>query len=137
MFKWKLRCVVISGSHVKCQNCIWRHAFVATTYTAKPRRQLCCEWELSNVIDRYTVAVKKIQGKLLATCQKDNVNLQYFFQRGGEITATVTGHRRYSSDLVQGGLEIPCNLRFHREDKEILKLKKVRKLKKCLHQLAV
>ena len=60
-----------------------------------------------------------------------------FIQREGEITATVTGHRRYSSDLVQGGLEIPCNLRFHREDKEILKLKKVRKLKKCLHQLAV
>ena len=57
--------------------------------------------------------------------------MQYvFFQRGGEVTATVTGCRKYSSDLVQGGLEILCNLKFCREDKEILKLKKFSEVEK-------
>ena len=35
-----------------------------------------------------------------------------FIQRGGSITCTVSGHRRYSADLEQGGLEIPCNIKF-------------------------
>ena len=52
-----------------------------------------------------------------------------FLQRGGEITATVTGHQRYSSDLVQGGLEIPCDLKFRGEEKEIFKLKELQHLK--------
>ena len=33
-----------------------------------------------------------------------------FLRQGGSITCTVTGHRRYSSDLLQGGLEVPCML---------------------------
>ena len=36
-------------------------------------------------------------------------------QRGGEISCIVTGTRRYSSDLEQGGLEIPCTLIFKDE----------------------
>ena len=36
----------------------------------------------------------------------------YFLRRGGSITSQVNGHRRYSSDLPQGGLEIPCVLTF-------------------------
>ena len=36
----------------------------------------------------------------------------------------MTGHRRYSVDLPQGGLEVPCILRFEGEAKEIAKLKK-------------
>ena len=44
---------------------------------------------------------------------------------GGTITATVTGRRRYSSDLAQGGLEIPCDLKHCAEEKKIFKLKKV------------
>ena len=35
-----------------------------------------------------------------------------FLRRGGAIRCTVTGARRYSADLQQGGLEIPCILKF-------------------------
>ena len=52
-----------------------------------------------------------------------------FIQTVGEIAATVTEHRKYSSHLVQGGLGILCNLRFREKNKEILKLKKLQKLK--------
>ena len=31
-----------------------------------------------------------------------------FLQLGGNITATVVSTRRYSRDIPQGGLEIPC-----------------------------
>ena len=42
-----------------------------------------------------------------------------FIRRGGTIECIVTGTRRYSSDLPQGGLEIPCRLLFSGEKKEI------------------
>ena len=48
-----------------------------------------------------------------------------FLQYGDTITAIVTDHRRYLSNLVQGRLEIPCNLRFYGEEMSILKIKKV------------
>ena len=44
-----------------------------------------------------------------------------FLRRGGSITCTVTGGRRYSGDL--GGLEIPCTLLFKSKGKEIQKLR--------------
>ena len=58
-----------------------------------------------------------------------------FTLRGGDIMATVTGRRRYSSDLAQGGLEIPCKLKFCGKAKEFLKLKRVWHHKNCLQQL--
>ena len=35
-----------------------------------------------------------------------------YLRRGGSIICRVTGSRRYSEDLIQGGLEIPCVLIF-------------------------
>ena len=40
-----------------------------------------------------------------------------FIRRGGSILCIVKGSRRYSSDLPQGGLEIPCTLEFVSHDK--------------------
>ena len=48
------------------------------------------------------------------------------FLRGGTISCIVSGGRRYSADLPQGGLEIPCKLLFKG------KAKKMEKLKRCL-----
>ena len=33
-------------------------------------------------------------------------------RRGGTIKCIVIGHRKYSEDLTQGGLEVPCQLHF-------------------------
>ena len=52
-----------------------------------------------------------------------------FLRRGGSIHCTVTGGRRFSADLPQGGLEIPCNLKFTAE------AKLVKKLKQCMKAL--
>ena len=48
----------------------------------------------------------------------------YFLEHDGEIVCTVTGTRR-RSPLVQGGLEIPCKLKFVGKRKHIKKLKKM------------
>ena len=48
----------------------------------------------------------------------------YFLEHDGEIVCTVTGTRR-RSPLAQGGLEIPCKLKFIGKRKHIKKLKKL------------
>ena len=47
-----------------------------------------------------------------------------FIRRGGTIYCTVQGSRRYSSDLAQGGMEIPCKLTFKGPLKELQKVQK-------------
>ena len=81
--------------------------------------------------DRYAVAVLK-DGSIVGHLPKRISRVcSLFLLRGGSILCTVVGGRRYSSDLVQGGLEIPCTLRFIGKPKEINKLKslKIHKLK--------
>lgn len=92
---------------------------------------LNCDREPTNDKDRYAVAVVK-DGTIVGHLPKRISRVcSLFLLRGGNILCTVVGGRRYSSDLVQGGLEIPCTLRFIGKPKEINKLKalKIHKLK--------
>ena len=77
---------------------------------------LICEQEISNCYDTHAVAIKKtiegdiktvghVQRKFFAICS-------IFIRRGGSIVCFISGSCRYSSDLPQGGLEIPCILKF-------------------------
>ena len=74
--------------------------------------------------DRYAVAVIK-DGVIIGHLpRKVSRVCSLFLRRGGSIQCTVVGRRRYSSDLPQGGLEIPCCLIFTAMPKEMQKLKK-------------
>lgn len=72
-----------------------------------------CERELNNRKDPFAVAVVKpgvgtvghVPRLILSACS-------IFIRRGGSIACQVTGPRRYSRDLSQGGVEIPCKLTF-------------------------
>ena len=117
-------------------SCVRGYHVYGEIWTATLGEELFCSPEVGNVVDRYAVAVKKESGETVGHLpRKISCMCSMFIQRGGEITATVIGHRRYSWDLVQGGLEIPCSLRFRGEEKEICKLKKLKQLKKHLNQL--
>ena len=85
---------------------------------------LACERESHNVEDCYAVAVKKIEGIIEHLPQNLSRVYSLFIRRGG-IECTITGARRYSADLPQGGLEIPCLLLFKASPKEVKKLKKL------------
>ena len=73
-----------------------------------------------NLTDKYAVAVLKdvIIGHLSKLLSQI---CSLFIVRGGTITCVVNGARRYSVDLSQGGLDVPCKLQFSSSCKEIAK----------------
>lgn len=78
---------------------------------------LLCEREVGNIHNTFAVAIKK-DGEVVGHCpRKISAVCSVFIRRGGKITCQVTGRRRYSSDLPQGGLEVPCKLKFYTKDK--------------------
>ena len=88
---------------------------------------LDCEREPGNAKDRYAVAVKKNATVIGHLPKKISCVSSLFLRRGGSIQCTVTGRRRYSFDLPQGGLEIPCSVKFTAKSKELKKLKQLLK----------
>ena len=85
-------------------SCIRAYHVYGEVWTAALGEQLYCEREPGNVVDRYAMAVKKPDSHVIVghLPQKISRVCSMFTQRGGEITATVTGHHCYSSDLAQG-----------------------------------
>ena len=72
--------------------------------------ELSCMREVENYCNPFAVAVVKsgvivghVPRKILSVCWM-------FLGRGGTISCKVTGSRRYSEDLPQGELEVPCVL---------------------------
>ena len=86
--------------------------------------ELACEREPTNTSDRYAVAVVK-GGVIIGHLPRKICSL---FLRGGTISCIMSGGRRYSADLPQGGLEIPCKLLLKGKAKEMDKLKRCLKL---------
>ena len=92
-------------------------------WAAAHGERIGCIREPLNANDRYAVALKKDGAVIGHLPQKISRICSLFIRRGGTIECIVTGTRRYSSDLPQGGLEIPCSLLFSGEKKEINKVK--------------
>ena len=63
---------------------------------------LQCEKEEENSHDLYTVAVKKLDSIVGHVPHTISTLCHLFMSRGGSITCTVTGIRKYSDDLLQG-----------------------------------
>ena len=104
----------IRGYHIYKE--IWRAAI---------GEELECDREPENSCDRYAVCVKRSGVVIGHLPRKLSRVCSLFLRRGGVISCTVTGGRRYSGDLPQGGLEIPCFLLFKHKPKEVQKLKKL------------
>ena len=79
---------------------------------------LNCTREMHNRSDRFAVAVQKGETVVGHIPRDYSCISSLFLQRGGSITSTVNGHRRYSHDLEQGGLEIPCEYTFTCKEKD-------------------
>ena len=98
-----------------------------------------CKREPGNSSDPYAVAVlKEITGAdtVVGHVPRSISSIcSIFLRRGGSITSRVNGHRRYSSDLPQGGLEIPCVLTF--SAKSNYESDKARKLLESMLPIAV
>ncbi len=93
-------------------------------WTAAIGEELVCRREPTNSKDRYAVSVMKEENIIGHVPRKIAKICSLFLRRGGSLCCTVSGSRRYSADLPQGGFEIPCILLFRGESKEMFKLKK-------------
>ena len=88
---------------------------------------LVCQREPTNSTNRYAVAVIK-SAEIIGHLPRKLSNIcSLFLRRGGSIRSTVTRLMRYSSDLLQGGLEIPCTLLFAGDAREVKKQKNLLK----------
>ena len=96
-------------------------------WEAEVGENLTCVREPSNVRDPYAVAVTKPESSTIVghIPRKMSAICSLFLRKGGSIFCQVSGSRRYSQDLPQGGLEIPCLLRFQGNAKDVQKVKKL------------
>ena len=88
---------------------------------------LPCQQERSNTHDPYAVAVVD-RGVIVGHVPRGISSVCYLFiNRKGTITCEVTGAKQYTTDLPQGGLEIPCKLMFYGEARLINKVENLLK----------
>ena len=71
-------------------------------------------------VEKNGTVVRHLPRKVLRVCA-------LLLKREGSTQCTVTGKQRYSADLPQGGVEIPCFVVFKASAKEIQKLKHIMK----------
>ena len=85
--------------------------------------ELPCQKELGNLVDPFAVAVIRDGVVVGHVPKKISSVCALFLQRNRSITCCVSGYRRFSEDLPQGGLEIPCTMTFVGEAKRTFKAK--------------
>ena len=87
---------------------------------------LVCEQESGNPNDPYAVAIKKGSEVVGHVPRKSSAACSLFLLLGGTICCEITDNqRRYSSDLPQGGMEVPCKFIFQGDTKCVAKVRKL------------
>ena len=113
----------------KLPSCIRGHHVYKDVWTPIIGEVLQCVREVGNVVDRYAVGVIKNDNTTVGHLPKRmSMVCSAFIRRGGRISCEVTGVRKRTQDLRQGGLEVPCTLTFNsKNDKDLQNLKKLLK----------
>ena len=108
-------------------SCIRGFHIYKETWTPSLGGEHDCQREQGNPQDPYAVAVMHRRlGVVGHVPRLISAACSLFLRRDtSTIKCRITGSRQYSSDLVQGGLEVPCKLIFRGDQKEIAKVKKL------------
>ena len=91
-------------------SCVRGYHVYKQIWQASIGEELECRRQISNVVDRYAVCTMKDDEIVGHLPQKISRLCSLFLCRGGSIRCQITGNRRHSVDLPQGGLELPCIL---------------------------
>ena len=85
--------------------------------------ELPCQRETGNISDPFAVSVLKDGVIVGHVPRKISSICSLFLLRNGSIICHVSGHRRFSEDLPQGDVEIPCTMIFEGDAKRTTKAK--------------
>ena len=107
------------------ESCIRGYHVFKSIWNATTGEELNCLRETTNTEDPYAVAVKRGSAVIGHVPRKISAACALFLRRKGTIRCTTTGSRRFSADLPQGGLEVPCTLIFRGEPKDVAKMRKL------------
>lgn len=111
-------------SQYQVDSCVRGYHQYQAIWTSAVGETLPCVREPTNTIDRYAVAVVRSGVVVGHLPKKISRVCSIFLRREGTIHCTVINTRRYSADLPQGGLEIPCTLHFEGKKKEVNSLER-------------
>ena len=107
-------------------SCVRGHHVSKHFWTPTIGETLVCKQEPENLTDPYAVAVMAnsivvghVPRKISAACSL------FLRRKESTIQCTITGKRRCSADLPQGGLEVPCKLKFEGHPVFVAKIKKL------------
>lgn len=111
-------------------SCVRGYHVYQEVWTPVIGEELVCRREMGNVQDRYAVGIyeqnlngpETLVGHLP---RKISLLCSLFLRHGGTITCQISNGRRHSSDLPQGGLEVPCQLIFRGEESNLKKIKRL------------
>ena len=112
-------------------SCVRGHHIYKSSWTPILGEELECRREAGNSSDPYAIAVIRMSAIVGHVSRQISAACSLFLQKdGSSICSIITGSRRYSSDLPQGGLKVPCLLRFSGSAKEIAKVRRLLTLAK-------
>ena len=104
-----------SREELSCNCCIRGYHVYMEVWEATIGEVLHCEPQANNTKDQYAVAVCRLTDKLIVGhIPKIMSRICWLFLKKPNCTISccVTGGHQYSHDLSQGGLQIPCSLKF-------------------------
>ena len=97
-------------------SCVRGFHVCSDVWTPSVGEILICERESGNFSDSYAVAIKKGGEVVGHVSRKVSAACSLFLQFRGALYCEITNnHCRYSADLSQGELEIPCKFGFQCE----------------------
>jgi len=101
--------------------------FIQEMWQSRISEELPCKQEPGNAHDSFAVSVCK-NDDIVGHIPRTILPACYMFlgKPGSSIKFTVTGPRRYSRDMLKGGLEVSCIVEFKGSSEEINKIKWVR-----------
>ena len=98
------------------------HHVYKDIFTPTIGKTLQCRRESGKSHDSHAVATIENDAVVGHIPRNISVPCDLFLSRGGSLSCVITGARQYSSDLAQGGLEVPCKLIFNGPVKDVSKL---------------
>ena len=106
-------------------SCIRGHHVYRDIWSPTIGEELMCKRETTNDKDRYAVAVMRESTVMGHVPRVISAVCALFLKRKGIIRFIVSGNRRFSEDLPQGGLEVPCVLKFEGTSNYVSKLRRI------------